>query len=58
MEVCDEAVEELKELLGVSIHERSMQLIVQDVSQKVDAFWDQQPCPESGAQIMVISADG
>ncbi len=54
----DEAVKELEELLGVSIPKRSMQIVMQDVSQKVDDFWAQQPCPEGDAQIMVISADG
>jgi hypothetical protein len=54
----DEAVKELEELLGVSIPKRSMQLVMQDVSQKVDAFWNQQPCPGGDAQIMVISTDG
>lgn len=57
-ETYDEAVKELEELLGVSIPKRSMQLVMQDVSQKVDDFWDQQPCPEGDVQIMVISADG
>jgi hypothetical protein len=57
-ETYDEAVEELKELLGVSIPKRSMQLIMQDVSQEVGDFWVQQPCPGGDAQIMVISADG
>jgi len=54
----DEAVKELEELLGVSIPKRSMQMIIQDVSQKADDFWAQQPCPEGDVQIMVISADG
>ncbi len=54
----DEAVKGLEELLGVSIPKRSMQMVMQDVSQKADSFWEQQPCPEGDAQIMVISADG
>jgi len=54
----DEAVKELEELLGVSIPKRSMQLVMRDVSQKVDDFWDQQSCPGGDAQIIVISADG
>lgn len=54
----DEAVKGLQELLGVSIPKLSMQMVMQDVSQKSDAFWEQQPCPEGDAQIMVISADG
>jgi hypothetical protein len=57
-ETYDEAVKELEELLGVSIPKRSMQSVMRDVSQKVEDFWDQQPCPEGDAQIMVISADG
>jgi hypothetical protein len=51
----DEAMKELEELLGVSIPKRSMQLVMQDVSQKVDDFWAQHPPPEGDAQIMVIS---
>ena len=35
-----------------------MQMVMQDVSQKADAFWEQQPYPAGDAQIMVISADG
>ena len=54
----DEAVKELEELLGVSIPKRSMQLVMQDVSQKADDFWAQQPAPEGDVQILVISADG
>ena len=54
----DEAVKGLEELLGISIPKRSMQMVMQDVSQKTDAFWEQQPCPAGDAQIMVISADG
>lgn len=54
----DEAVKELEELLGISIPKRSMQLVMQDVSQKVDDFWAQHPPPEGDCQIMVISADG
>lgn len=54
----DEAVKELEELLGISVPKRSMQLVMQDVSQKADDFWAQHPPPEGDAQIMVISADG
>jgi hypothetical protein len=54
----DEAVKGLEELLGVSIPKRSMQMVMKDVSQKADAFWEQQPAPEGDVQIMVISADG
>lgn len=54
----DEAVKELEELLGVSVPKRSMQMIMQEVSEKADGFWDQQPCPEGDARILVISCDG
>ncbi len=54
----DEAVKELAELLGISIPKRSMQLVMQDVSQKADDFWEQYPPPAGDSQIMVISADG
>ncbi len=57
-ETYDEAVKGLAELLGVSIPKRSMQMIMQDVSQKADDFWEQQPAPGGDVQIMVISADG
>lgn len=54
----DEAVAELKELLGISIPKRSMQSLMRDISQKVVDFWDQQPCSDGDAEILVISADG
>lgn len=54
----DEAIKELEELLGVSVPKRSIQIIMQEVSEKTEGFWEQQPCPEGDAQILVISCDG
>jgi len=54
----DEGIKELEELLGVSIPKRSIQKIMEEVSKKTEDFWEQQPCPEGDAQILVISCDG
>jgi len=54
----DEGIKDLEELLGVSVPKRSIQKIMQEVSEKTEAFWEQQPCPEGDAQILVISSDG
>ena len=54
----DEGIKDLEELLGVSVPKRSIQMIMQEVSEKTEDFWEQQPCPEGDAQILVISCDG
>ena len=54
----DEGIKELEELLGVSVPKGSIQKIMDEVSEKTEDFWEQQPCPEGDAQILVISCDG
>jgi len=54
----DEGIKDLEALLGISVPKRSIQEIMQEVSEKTEDFWEQQPCPEGDAQILVISSDG
>ena len=54
----DEGIKDLEELLGISVPKRSIEKIMQEVSEKTEAFWEQQPCPEGDSQILVISCDG